>query len=131
MSYHGEYWCNAANSCVNANSLGNPNFYSSLGLAYSSNAWAPYTFTKMGEVAEPYVSHEYIFSNNENLEIGGGAMIIGDANGNYIPNFAALADRHSICIYLHLFLIWIFQIRLHRAMLPNVLALLELLTIPL
>lgn len=101
MAYHGEYQCIASNGCSNANSRnGFPNFYSSLGLAFSSNLSSPYSFKKMGQVVEPYTSHDAIFSKNNNMEIGGGAMMIADANGTYITNFAALSDKSSAYIYV-------------------------------
>jgi hypothetical protein len=97
LSYHGEYWCNAGNSCSNANSGGTPNFYSGLGLAFSSNGT---TFTKMGQVVQPYPTRASIFSANTNLEIGGGALMVGDINGNDIPNFASLSDKSGAYIYI-------------------------------
>lgn len=98
MAYHGEYWCTTANGCSNSNSGGgSPNFYSGLGLAYSANGT---TFTKMGQVVQPYPTRASIFVANTNLEVGGGAMMIGDVNGNYIPNFATLANKASAYIYI-------------------------------
>ena len=98
MAYHGEVWCNAGNGCSNANSSsGAPNFYSALGLAYSSNGT---TFAKMGEIIQPYPTRAQIFAANTNLEIGGGAMMVAAGSGAYIANFAALADKSSAYVYV-------------------------------
>jgi hypothetical protein len=98
MSYHGEFSCRAANGCSNANAAGGaPNFYSSLGLAFSTSGAA---FSKLGEVIQPYPTRQSVFAGNANLEVGGGAMMVADGNGNFIPNFASLADKSAAYLYI-------------------------------
>jgi hypothetical protein len=98
MSYHGEIGCKASNGCSNANSSsGSPNFYSALGLAFSADGA---TFRKMGQVVQPHPSRAAVFAGNSNLEIGGGAMMIADGTGNFIPGFASLPDKSAAYLYI-------------------------------
>ena len=76
---------------------GSPNFYSGIGLAFSPDGTS---FTKLGQVIQPYPTRASIFAANTNLEVGGGAMAIGDANGKYISNFSTLANKAGAYLYI-------------------------------
>jgi len=57
------------------------------------------TFSKLGEILQPYVTRSSIINANANLEVGGGTLLIADGNGQHIPNLAA-ADRSSVFLYV-------------------------------
>jgi hypothetical protein len=88
--YHGESQggaCSGLGKC----------FYSSLGMAISKDRGA--TFSKLGEILQPYVTRSSIINANANLEVGGGTLLIADGNGQHIPNLAA-ADPSSVFLYV-------------------------------
>jgi hypothetical protein len=89
--YHGEYH---AGTCANLGTC----FYASLGMALSTNGGA--TFTKLGEIVQPYVTRSSILNNNLNLDIGGGTLLLADQNGAHIAN---LATANPANVYLYVF----------------------------
>jgi hypothetical protein len=88
--YHGEYH---AGTCSNGSTC----FYSALGAAFSTDGGA--TFQKMGEIVQPYVTRAYIFGVPEDIDVGGGTLLLADANGNYVAN-AGSADPSTIYLYV-------------------------------
>ena len=87
--YHGEYH---AGTCKNGTC-----FYSSLGMAVSADGGA--TFSKLGEIVQPYVTRNSIINASKDLDVGGGTLILADANGNYVAN-AAAADPSTLYLYV-------------------------------
>ena len=87
--YHGEYH---AGACKNGTC-----FYSALGMAISSDNGA--TFTKLGEIVQPYVTRDSVLNASKNLDVGGGTLVLADANGNYVAN-AGSADPSSLYLYV-------------------------------
>lgn len=87
--YHGEY---QAGTCKNGTC-----FYSSLGMAFSVDNGA--TFSKLGEIVQPYVTRNSVLNASTNLDVGGGTLILADANGNYVAN-AASADPSTLYLYV-------------------------------
>jgi hypothetical protein len=87
--YHGEY---QAGTCKSGTC-----FYSSLGMAFSVDNGA--TFTKLGEIIQPYVTRNSILNASTNLDVGGGTLVLADANGNYVAN-AASADPSMLYLYV-------------------------------
>jgi hypothetical protein len=88
--YHGESQggaCSGLGKC----------FYSSLGMAISKDRGA--TFSKLGEILQPYVTRSSIINANTNLDVGGGTLLIADGNGQHISNLAA-ADPSSVFLYV-------------------------------
>ena len=88
--YHGEYHggtCEGLGQC----------FYSSLGVALSNDGGA--TFSKLGEILQPYVARSTVLSANENLDVGGGTLVIADGSGQHIANLAA-ADPNNTYLYV-------------------------------
>jgi hypothetical protein len=88
--YHGEYH---AGTCKNGTC-----FYSSLGMAVSADGGA--TFSKLGEIVQPYVTRNSILNASTNLDVGGGTLVLADANGNYVANAASAAPS---TVYLYVF----------------------------
>ena len=88
--YHGEYH---SGTCSNGNTC----FYSSLGAAFSTDGGA--TFQKMGEIVQPYVTRAYVFGVPENVDVGGGTLLLADINGKYVAN-AVSADPTTIFVYV-------------------------------
>lgn len=72
-------------------------FYSSLGMAISHDNGA--TFSELGEIIQPYPTRTAILSANQNLDVGGGTMLLADANGAHIPNVAS-ADPATVYLYV-------------------------------
>ena len=72
-------------------------FYSSLGLALSKDGGA--TFSKLGEILQPYVARSSVLNANTNLDVGGGTLLIADGNGQHIANLAA-ADPNNTYLYV-------------------------------
>lgn len=88
--YHGEWHggtCSGLGEC----------FYASLGMAFSTDGGA--TFSKLGEILQPYVTRSSIINANTNLDVGGGTLLIADGNGQHISNLAA-ADPSNTYLYV-------------------------------
>jgi hypothetical protein len=87
--YHGEYH---SGTCKNGTC-----FYSSLGMAVSVDNGA--TFRKVGEIVQLYVTRNYILNASKDLDVGGGTLVLADANGNFVPN-AASVDPSNVYLYV-------------------------------
>ena len=88
--YHGEAHggtCAATGHCS----------YSSLGMAFSQDGGA--TFLKLGEIVQPYLTRSAILGANQNLDVGGGTLVVADGNGQHIANLAS-ADSSNIYLYV-------------------------------
>lgn len=88
--YHGEWHggtCSGLGEC----------FYASLGMAFSKDGGT--TFSKLGEILQPYVTRSSIIGANTNLDVGGGTLLIADGSGQHIPNLAA-ADPSNTYLYI-------------------------------
>ena len=88
--YHGEYHtgtCSSGNTC----------FFSALGAAFSTDGGA--TFQKMGEIVQPYVTRAYVFGVSEDIDVGGGTLLLADGDGKYVAN-AGSADPTTIYLYV-------------------------------
>lgn len=88
--YHGEWQggrCSGLGKC----------FYSSLGLALSKDGGA--TFSKLGEIVQPYVTRSAVISANQNFDVGGGTLLIADGDGRYIADPAS-ADPANTYLYV-------------------------------
>jgi len=72
-------------------------FYSSLGMALSKDGGA--TFSKLGEILQPYVTRSSVLKANTNLDVGGGTLLIADGNGQHIADLA-VADHSSTYLYV-------------------------------
>jgi hypothetical protein len=89
--YHGEWHggtCAALGKC----------FYASLGMAVSFDGGA--TFSKLGEIVQPYVTRSDIINANTNLDVGGGTLVVADANGQHIEN---ISTSNAADVYLYVF----------------------------
>jgi hypothetical protein len=87
--YHGEFHggtCGAG-TCT----------YASLGMAISKDGGA--TFQKLGEIVQPYATRNAQINAGTYTQLGGGTLILADANGNHIANVAA-ADPSSVYLYV-------------------------------
>ncbi len=71
--------------------------YASLGMAFSKDGGA--TFQKLGEIIQPYVTRNAQITASKFTEIGGGTLLLADANGNHIADVAA-ADPSSVYLYV-------------------------------
>ncbi|WP_419805078.1 hypothetical protein [Terriglobus sp.] len=88
--YHGEAHggtCGTTGHCT----------YASLGMAFSQNGGA--TFSKIGEIVQPYLTRSAILGTNQNLDIGGGTLVIADGTGAHIANLAT-ADPSNMYLYV-------------------------------
>ncbi len=88
--YHGEVHggsCSTSGFCT----------YSSLGMAFSKDGGA--TFTKLGEIVQPYLTRPAIIGNNLNLDVGGGTLLVADGKGQHIAN-PATADPTDTYLYV-------------------------------
>ena len=88
--YHGESHggtCSGLGQC----------FYSSLGMALSKDGGA--TFSKLGEILQPWVPRSLVLNANQNLDVGGGTLLIADGNGQHIASLAA-ADPANTFLYV-------------------------------
>jgi hypothetical protein len=88
--YHGEY---QSGTCAN----GSVCFYSGLGAAFSTDGGT--TFQKMGEIVQPYVTRAYAFGVPEDVDVGGGTLLLADTNGKFVAN-AATADPTTLYVYV-------------------------------
>ncbi len=87
--YHGEFHggvC-AMGTCT----------YASLGMALSKDGGA--TFQKLGEIVQPYATRGTQISASTYTQVGGGTLILADANGNHIAN-ATAADPSTVYLYV-------------------------------
>ena len=87
--YHGEFHggtC-AMGTCT----------YASLGMALSKDGGA--TFQKLGEIVQPYATRAARIGAGTYTQVGGGTLMLADANGNHIANLAA-ADPASVYLYV-------------------------------
>jgi hypothetical protein len=85
LIYHGEYQAGTCNTGTC--------FYSSLGMALSTDGGI--TFSKLGEIVQPYATRDSILNAPANFDIGSGTAILTDANENYVAN-AGSADPSTI-----------------------------------
>ena len=88
--YHGEVHggtCSGLGQC----------FYSSLGMAISKDGGA--TFSKLGEILQPYVTRSAVLNANENLDVGAGTLLIADGSGQHIANLVS-ADPSNTYLYV-------------------------------
>ena len=53
----------------------------------------------MGEIAQPYVTRAYVFGVPEDIDVGGGTLLLADVNGKYVAN-AGSADPTTIYLYV-------------------------------
>jgi hypothetical protein len=88
--YHGEY---QAGTC----SGGSVCFYSSLGMAISTDGGA--TFQKLGEIVQPFATRDSVINAGTNFDIGGGTLVLADANGGHVANVQS-ADPTTVYIYV-------------------------------
>ncbi len=89
--YHGEAHggtCSTSGHCT----------YASLGMAISKDGGT--TFSKLGEVVQPFVTRSSILGTNQNLDVGGGTLVVADGNGQHI---ADLATADPLNTYLYVF----------------------------
>jgi hypothetical protein len=83
MVFHGElHWSNPATSDHKCNNVAC--FYSSLGLAVSTDAGK--TFTVAGQILQPSQPLSVFTASNTNMPIGYGSLIVADANGQHLDN---------------------------------------------
>ena len=71
--------------------------YASLGMALSKDGGA--TFQKLGEIVQPYATRAAQINASMYTQVGGGTLVLADANGNHIANVAA-ADPSSVYLYV-------------------------------
>ncbi len=87
--YHGEFH---GGVCATG-----PCTYASLGMALSRDGGA--TFQKLGEIVQPYATRSTQINAGTYTQLGGGTLILADANGNHIANVSA-ADPSSVYLYI-------------------------------
>ena len=71
--------------------------YASLGMALSKDSGA--TFQKLGEIVQPYATRNTQINAGTYTQLGGGTLILADANGNHIATVTA-ADPSSVYLYV-------------------------------
>ena len=71
--------------------------YASLGMALSKDGGA--TFQKLGEIVQAYATRNAQIDAGTFTQLGGGTLILADANGNHIANVTA-ADPSSVYLYV-------------------------------
>ena len=71
--------------------------YASLGMAISKDGGA--SFQKLGEIVQPYATRNTQINAGTYTQLGGGTLILADANGSHIPN-AAAADPSTVYLYV-------------------------------
>jgi hypothetical protein len=57
------------------------------------------TFTKLGEIIQPYVTRNSQIGAGVSMDVGGGTLVLADANGEHIANIAT-ADPSTVYIYV-------------------------------
>ena len=72
--------------------------YASLGMALSTDGGA--SFQKLGEIVQPYATRNAQINEGKFTEIGGGTLVLADANGNHIANLIGAAPSS---VYLYVF----------------------------
>ena len=87
--YHGEFH---GGTCATGTCT-----YASLGMAFSKDGGA--TFQKMGEIVQPYATRSTQINAGTYTQLGGGTLILADANGDHIANVTA-ADPSSVYLYV-------------------------------
>ena len=87
--YHGEFH---GGVCATG-----PCTYASLGMALSRDGGA--TFQKLGEIVQPYATRSTQINAGTYTQVGGGTLILADANGNHVANVTA-ADPSSVYLYV-------------------------------
>ena len=87
--YHGEFH---GGVCATG-----PCTYASLGMALSRDGGA--TFQKLGEIVQPYATRSTQINAGTYTQVGGGTLILADANGNHVANVTA-ADPSSVYVYV-------------------------------
>ncbi len=88
--YHGEAHggtCSTSGHCT----------YASLGMAISTDGGT--TFSKLGEIVQPYLTRSDVLGANQNLDVGGGTLVVADGNGQHIAN-PATADPLNTYLYV-------------------------------
>jgi hypothetical protein len=88
--YHGEWH---GGTCVTLGTC----FYASLGMAVSFDGGV--TFSKLGEILQPYVTRSEIIGANTNMDVGGGTLIVADGNGHRIANLET-SDPADVYLYV-------------------------------
>jgi hypothetical protein len=71
--------------------------YASLGMAFSKDGGA--TFQKLGEIVQAYATRNAQFNAGTFTQLGGGTLVLADANGNHIANLAT-ADPSTVYLYV-------------------------------
>lgn len=71
--------------------------YASLGMAFSKDGGA--TFSKLGEIVQPYLTRNAVLGANQGLDVGGGTLVVADGNGQHIANLAT-ADPANTYVYV-------------------------------
>ena len=87
--YHGEFH---GGVCANG-----PCTYASLGMALSKDGGA--TFQKLGEIVQPYATRSTQVNAGTYTQVGGGTLVLADANGSHIANVSA-PDPSSVYLYV-------------------------------
>ena len=87
--YHGEFH---GGMCANG-----PCTYASLGMALSKDGGA--TFQKLGEIVQPYATRSTQINAGTYTQVGGGTLVLADANGNHIAHLNA-ADPSTVYLYV-------------------------------
>lgn len=88
--YHGE---SHGGTCANSRFCN----YSSLGMAFSRDGGA--SFSKLGEIVQPYLTRSSVFGANQGIDVGGGTLVVADGNGQHIANLAT-ADPSNTYLYV-------------------------------
>ncbi len=71
--------------------------YASLGMAISKDGGS--TFQKLGEIVQPYATRSTQINAGTFTQLGGGTLILADANGNHVANITS-ANPNSLYLYV-------------------------------
>jgi hypothetical protein len=94
MPFHAEFqWSNPATADHTCNGV--PCFYSSLGLAVSTDGA---TFQVVGQILQPSQPLSVFLGGGANMSVGDGSLVVADANGQHLDN--PPADPSSAYFYL-------------------------------